>query len=56
MDRDRVRELADAIGFAISEVVTCLDDQRADAGPTVHLMVKEAVAILEASEAVSERH
>ena len=56
MDHDRVRELEDAIGAAISEVLAELGDECADDGHVVHLMAKAAVTILEAAEAAISRH
>ncbi|MDB4634285.1 hypothetical protein OAG76_02660 [Rubripirellula sp.] len=55
MDRDRVIELEDAIGAAITEVLADLHDERVADDQVVHLMAKAAVTILEAAEAASAR-
>ncbi|MDB4695016.1 hypothetical protein OAF47_00950 [bacterium] len=55
MSRNRVRELEEGIGEAISAVLSERDDKYADDDRLVHLMAKAAVAILEAPEAASSK-
>ena len=50
MDQDRVRELEEEIGEAISAGLVDLGDRHASNEPLVHLMAKAAVTILEAAE------
>ena len=53
MQRNRVRELEEDIGAAISAVLTDREEEYADDDRVVHLMAKAAVTILEAVEATA---
>ncbi len=53
MQRNRVRELEEDIGAAISAVLADREEEYADDDRVVHLMAKAAVTILEAVEATA---